>query len=134
MTKAPATKGIGWSKGTASQVSLPSILFPRPGGDAGIGLGDRAGTRRQPLIENLLEQSVGDRAEGEWGRHDALFGELDIAFRRELRSVSARLAEPGIEVLRRHGLDFKMHVGKSVAAYLSHKAAKAPHITRGEGH
>src|SRR5271170_4340607 len=89
-TMAPAANGIGWSKGMASQVSLPNMLVPPPYAQqrsgrrdrAGVGLGDRAGTGRQCLVEDLLEQSVGDRAESERRRHHALLGALDIAFRR----------------------------------------------------
>ena len=65
---------------------LAEHLVPLPHTGARIGLGDWPGTWRQRLIENLLEQSVGDRAEGERRRHHALFGKLDIAFRREFIS------------------------------------------------
>src|SRR5271165_2512683 len=91
MTNAPAAKGIGWSKGMASQVSLPNMLVPPPHAKASsgrhdrarVGLGDWAWSGRQRLIENLLEQSIGDRLEGERLRNDALFGELDVALRRQ---------------------------------------------------
>ena len=81
ITKAPANRGIGWSKGMAPQVSLPNILVPLPHTGARIGLGDRPGTRRQRLIENLVEQSVRDSLERDRLRQDALLGELDIALR-----------------------------------------------------
>src|ERR1700677_32722 len=128
MTMAPANNGMGWSKGMAPQVSLPNILFPHPRGGARICLGDRAGTRRQCLIQNLVEQSVGDRAEGERRRDHALFGKLDIAFRRELISRGARLAQPVVKLRRclRHHLE--MHAGESVAAYLCRQSAKGPGV------
>ncbi len=78
-TKAPANRGIGWSKGMAPQLSLPNISVPLPHAGARIGLGDRAGTWRQRLIENLVKQSVCDRLERERLLHDALLGKLDIA-------------------------------------------------------
>src|ERR1700722_1596584 len=78
MTMAPANNGMGWSKGIAPQVSLPNILFPHPRGSARIGLGDRAGTRRQRLIQNLVKQSVRHRLERDRLRKDALLGKLDI--------------------------------------------------------
>src|ERR1700722_5270240 len=139
-TIAPANRGIGWSKGMASQVSFPNMLIPRPNANPRrsrrdrprVGLGDRAGTGRQRLVEDLLEQSVGDRAESVRLRYDALLGELDIAFRRKLWSVRTRFAEPVIKVLLRLRLDFKMHVGESVAAYLSRKAAKDARVSGGE--
>ena len=81
MTKAPANRGIGWSKGMAPQVSLPNIYFPIPRTGAWIGLGDRPGPRRQRLIENLVKQSVRDSLERDRLRQDALFGKLDIARR-----------------------------------------------------
>src|SRR5208337_3748693 len=140
MTNAPAAKGIGWSKGMASQVSLPNMLVPPPYAQprsgrrdrAGVGHGDRARSGGQRLIENLLEQPVRDHLERERRRHDALFGELDIAFRRQRRSPGAYLAEPGVKVLRRLRLDLEMHVGESDAAYLSRKAAKGSGLMGGE--
>src|SRR5580658_780485 len=131
-TMPPANKGIGWSRGIASQVSLPNMLIPRPDAHprtvrrdrAGVGLGDRAGAGRHSLVEDLLEQPVRHGLVGERLRNDALFGELHVALRGQPRSPGARLAEPGVKVLRRLCLDLEMHVGESVAAYLSRKAAK----------
>src|ERR1700722_11295084 len=128
MTKAPANSGIGWSKGMAPQVSLPSILFPHSLQGAWIGLRDRPRTWRQCLIQDLAKQSVRDGLERERFRHDALFGELDVAFRRELISRGAGLTEPIIKFRRRFRHDLEMHAGKSVAAYLSCKAAKGPRV------
>src|ERR1700722_7851502 len=128
MTMAPANNGIGWSKGTAPQVSLPNILVPLPHAGARIGLGNWPWTWRQRLIENLVEQSVGDRAEGGRRRHHALFGKLDIAFRREFISRAARLAQPVVKFRRRLRHDLEMHAGKPVAAYLSRKAAKGARL------
>src|ERR1700751_3995161 len=90
MTKAPANNGIGWSKGMASQVSLPNMLIPPPHAqprrrrrdEAEVGLGDRAGTGRQRLVEDLLEQPIRHGLEGERLPNDALLRQLDIAFRR----------------------------------------------------
>src|SRR5208282_550132 len=93
-TKAPATKGIGWSRGMASQVSLPNMLVPPPNAELGrgrgdeagvISLGDRARSGRQRLIENLFEQPARNRWEGVRLRHDALLRQLDIALRRQRR-------------------------------------------------
>src|SRR5271167_3201263 len=131
-TKAPANNGIGWSKGMAPQLSSPNILVPLPHAGARIGLSDRPGTRRQRLIQNLVKQSVGDRAESERRRHHALFGKLAIAFRREFISGRARLAQPVVKFRRCLRLDFEMHVGESIAADLSCKAAKDARLIRGE--
>src|SRR5579863_3230205 len=128
MTMAPANRGIGWSNGMAPQVSLPNMSIPRPCAGAGVGLGERTWPRRQRLIEDLPEQSVSDGAESERRRHDALLGELDIAFRRQLRSRGARLREPGGEVLRRLRHHLEMHVGESVAAQLAGQTAKGPRL------
>src|SRR5580700_10631712 len=108
-TMAPANKGIGWSRGTASQVSLPNMLIPRPNAHArtgcrnhaGVGLGDRAGTGRHRLVEDLFEQTIRHGLVGERLRNDALFGELHVALRGQPRSPSAHLAEPGVKVLWR---------------------------------
>src|SRR6516225_8712179 len=91
ITKAPANNGMGWSSGTASQVSLPNMLVPPPYAElssgrhdrAGVGLGDRARSGRQRLVEDLLEEPVGDRTERERRRDDALFREFDVALRRQ---------------------------------------------------
>src|SRR5271156_1220599 len=139
-TKAPAAKGIGWPRGRASQFSFPSMLIPPPNAQLrsgrhdrpGVGLGDRARAGRQRLIEDLLEQPVRNGLESERRRHDALLRQLDIALRRQRRSAAAHLAEPGVEVLRRLRLDLEMHVGESVAGYLSRKAAKDARIIGGE--
>src|SRR5271157_1889074 len=140
MTNAPAAKGIGWSKGMASQVSLPNMLVPPPYAQprsgrcerTGVGFRDWAGSGRQRLVEDLLEQPIRHGLEGERLRNDALFGELDVALRGEHRSAGAHLAEPGVKVLRRLRLDLEMHVGESVAAYLSRKAVKDARLVRGE--
>src|ERR1700691_1197923 len=139
-TKPPAAKGIGWPRGRASQFSFPSMLIPPPTAQRrsgrhdrpGVGLGDRARSGGQRLIENLLEQPVRDRLESERRGHDALLRQFFIAIRRQRRSAAAHLAEPSVKVLRRLRLDLEMHVGESVAGYLSRKAAKDARIVRGE--
>src|SRR5208282_558719 len=121
-TMPPAANGIGWSKGMASHVSLPNMLVPPPYAQlrgrrcdrAGVGFRDWAGSGRQRLIEDLLEQPIRHGLEGERLRNDALFGELDVALRRQRRSAGAHKAEPGVEVLGRLRLDLEMHVGESV--------------------
>src|SRR5271166_5230151 len=100
MTNAPAAKGIGWSKGMASQVSLPNMLIPRPNAqprsgrrdEAWVVFGDRAGSGRQRLVEDLLEQPIRNRLVGERLGNDALLRQLDIALWRQLLPTSAHLA------------------------------------------
>src|SRR5271170_7024386 len=126
-TKAPAAKGIGWPRGRASQFSFPSILIPPPNAQLrsgrhdrpGVGLGDRARSGRQRLIEDLLEQPVRDGLEGEGLRDDALLRQFFVAIRSQRRSAAAHLAEPGVEVLGRLRFDLEMHVGESIPGYLS---------------
>src|SRR5271163_2682893 len=86
MTMAPANNGMGWSKGMAPQVSLPNI-FISPSARRRPDLSQRLA--RDPAAmsdQDLVEQSVGYRAEGEWRRHNALLGQFNIAFRREFIS------------------------------------------------
>src|SRR5215831_6911868 len=62
MTTRPVTNAIGWSKGIAAQVSLPSMSAsclldrPAPGGRVGVLL---AGAR-DGLVDNVLEELVLD--------------------------------------------------------------------------
>ena len=105
-----------------------------PSSSAAPGLVSAIGprSRRQRLIQDLLEQSVGDRLERERLRLDALLGQLDIARRREVLPLHPRLAKPLVEFRRGFRHDLKMHVGESVAADLGGEPAKRSGIIGGE--
>src|SRR5205085_7054669 len=104
---AEAKRGIGSSKGMAAQVNLPSILFPQHFELARIGFRDRAGPRRDVLLDDLPEQVGLDGAVGEGGDVAALLFELGVGLRRQRRAVGAGLVDPGGKVMRGRRLDLE---------------------------
>src|SRR5271163_4225093 len=103
-TIAPANSGIGWSNGTAAQVSLPNMSMLRPRGYARIGPpGLRARSRWQHLHGDLLEQFRRGRAIRERCDVHALLREISVARAIERRAGGAGGIDPGSELLRRHG-------------------------------
>src|SRR5271166_1626877 len=123
-TTAAVYSGIGSSSGMAAQVKLPNILvlLRRTGArvdepDARVEqIGLRAGSRRQLLCGDLLEQPGIDRSEGEWPPFDALPGEGDVARGVEGRADVAYALDPGGELVRWRRLHAEMHVREAIAA------------------
>src|SRR4051812_7216250 len=129
-TTPPAARGIGWSQGTASQVSLPNrlpnmLVVLRTREDAvRAALGPRPG--RDLLRDDLLEEPGVDLAVGEGGDLRALPGELGVAPGIEDRAVLAGGVDPGGEVVLRDGPDLEVHVREPVAAHVGRDAVVAP--------
>src|SRR5262245_575705 len=98
----PATSWIGWSSGTAAQLSLPIMVFLPALGCARTGLNDRSRTWRQRLLDDLIEQIWLDRRVRERSDIHALLRELLIGLRGERRGGSfAGLVDPGRETVLR---------------------------------
>src|ERR1700737_4014852 len=95
-TKAAASSGIGWLNGMAAQLSLPNMLVLRPRGHARVGApGLRAGSRRQLLCDDLLEQRGVGCTEGERICVQALPGQRGVARGIESWTGVARSLDPG---------------------------------------
>src|ERR1700682_2360090 len=91
-TTAAVSKGIGWSKGIASQVSLPSISAPRTQGRrTERGSGPRVLRPLGRLVDDALEKLRVDGAIGCRGVSFARFRQRGIAGVVECGAGSARL-------------------------------------------
>src|SRR5215471_13592141 len=110
-TTAPLSSGSGSLNGIASQVSLPSMSISRVTHCRSSGFR----TRRR-LVEDALEQLGFDRAIGCGWYGFARLGQLSVTGIVESGSGAAHLFEPNVEIAGRHRLDYKPHVGKTVAA------------------
>src|SRR5689334_12307682 len=98
-TTPEAAIGIGWSKGIASQESLPSISASRPVRDVGRRpalLGSWPG--RQRLCRDLVEEMRIAEPEGFGRVADALLGERGIARLVERRLARLGRLDPGVEI------------------------------------
>src|SRR5579862_665358 len=104
MTTPPATSGIGWSNGTAPQVSFPSMSFSRPVGHppgcARICLRDRPRPGRQLLAQDVREKIVIDPIEREGLINQPLFGQLLVSVPRQNLVALPHLGQPGVEIRR----------------------------------
>src|SRR5215470_14186475 len=103
-TTRPVTNAIGWSKGIAAQVSLPSMSAsclldrPTPGGRVGALL---AGARDGP-VDDVLEELVLDRPVGRRRHGLARLRQCGISRLIEHRPGAANLRDPSLEVRRQH--------------------------------
>src|SRR5262249_28794807 len=122
-TTAPLSSGSGSLNGIASQLSLPSISTSRLAQRRTPGPSDaRLSRTRHRLVDDALEQLRVHRAIA-CGRHGlARLCQLGVAGIVEGGSGTARLLDPGFEIIGRHRLDDKPHLGKSVAAEICRKA------------
>src|SRR4051812_11526056 len=84
--------------------------------------GLRAGSRRQLLCDDLLEQRRIGCTEGGWPGVHALLGKLGIARGIESRARLARLLDPGVELIRWHRAHLEMHAGETIAAIVARLA------------
>src|SRR5215831_16472039 len=89
ITTPPATSGIGWLHGTASQVSLPSRLMSPSCRvqSRGVVARLRPRARREFLIGNVVEQVCRDRIVGERLHVLARLQQREIGLRIERRAV-----------------------------------------------
>src|SRR5215831_20558920 len=118
MTTRPVTNAIGWSKGIAAQVSLPSMsascLLDRPA--PGHRVGPRLAGARDGLVDNVLEEFVLNRPVGRRRHGFARLRQRGIGPLIEHRPGAAHLRDPSFEVRRRHRFGGEPHVGEAVAA------------------
>src|ERR1041384_8867214 len=118
-TTEPATSGIGWLHGIASQVSLPNMLLLRPRTNRGARAFDIwPGTGRKFLVHDRVEQRCIDRAISERTHVSALLTKREISCLVQCRSGLARPGNPLRERVLRDGTHHEIHVGKPVAAEL----------------
>src|ERR1700722_15941135 len=111
---------IGWSKGTAAQVSLPSIsLLPM-----------RCVIGARPPAGDGFEEALGDRSVS--GGLDRLAWLGKRGGGRRVGSLPLRLSafNPGRELIRRNGGHLEAHVREAVAAELRRKALVQPSLVR----
>src|SRR5260370_31298034 len=87
--------------------------------------GLRAGSRRQLLCDDLLEQRGVGCAEGERAGVHALLGEFGIARGIERGTRLARVLDPSVELLRRHRADLEMHTRETIAAIMARQALES---------
>src|SRR5713226_499110 len=108
----------------------PSLVCPtcsvlRPWRDARMRpAGSRAGSGRQLLCDDLLEQRGVGCTEGERAGVHALPGQRGVARGIESWARVARVLDPGGELLRRHRPHVEMHVREAVAAIVARKAVE----------
>src|SRR5215831_8514753 len=113
MTTRPVTNAIGWSKGIAAQVSLPSMsascLLDRP---APRRVGARRAGAREGLVDDVLEELVRNRPVGRRRHGLARLRQCGIGRLIERRPGAAHLRDPSLEVRCRHRLGGEPHVGE----------------------
>src|SRR5262249_47274015 len=130
-TTEPATSGIGWLHGIASQVSLPnmSALRPRTTRRArAFDVWPRTG--RKLLVHDRIKQARINRAIGERTYVAALLAQREIARSVQCRSALARAGNPLCESVLGHRAHREVHVGKAAAAVLRGLAVKLAGLVR----
>src|ERR687887_139600 len=119
-TTDPATSGIGWSHGIASQVSLPNISVPRPR----MSPRARARTGRKLLGRDRIEQRRIDRSVSERAHRFALLRKRRVARAVECLPALARGGDPLRKRVPGYGTHHEIHVGEPAAAVLRGLAIK----------
>src|SRR5262245_14680310 len=133
MTTAPATSGIGWSQGIASQVSWPNISVPRPRMNPRASApGARARTGRKLLGRDRIEQRRIDGPVSERAHGFALLRKCRVARAVECLPALARRCNPLRERISRYCTYHEIHVGKPAAAVLRGLAIKLAGLVGGE--
>src|SRR5262249_30610295 len=124
-TTEPATSGIGWLQGIASQVSLPNISALRPWRNRRTrASGAWARTGRKLLIRDSVEQVRIDATIGERPYGAALLAEREVTRPVQGQSALARGGNPLSKGVFRYGTHHEIHVGKAAAAVLRGLAIK----------
>src|SRR6478672_4634402 len=116
-TTPPATSGIGWLHGIASQVSFPSISVLR----FVAALRARSRLRRDLLGHDSIEQRWIDLAIGK-GLGRALLGQVSIASAIQCRASPPNSCKPISEFILRDGVHLEPHVRETVTAELRRQA------------
>src|SRR5271167_4701301 len=132
-TTAAAASGIGWLNGMASQLSLPNMLVLRPWRYARIRPPALwAGSGRQLLSDDLVEQRGIRGAEGERTDVHALPGQRGVAFVIEGWAGAACGSNPGVKPLRRYCLHVEMHARETVATEVARQAKERAWFVRAQ--
>src|SRR5215510_2760600 len=116
-TTEPATSGIGWLQGMASQVSLPNMSALQPWANSrarAFDIWPRTG--RKLLIHDGVEQARIDAAIGERPYVAGLLAEREVTRPIQCRSALARRGNPLRESVWGHSAHREVHVGKAAAA------------------
>src|SRR5512133_2437974 len=130
-TTEPATSGIGWLHGIASQVSLPNMSPLRLRAERGARAFDmRPGTGRKLLVYDGIEQGRIDRAISERTYICALLAKREVTRPVQRRCSLARPGDPLFECVLRDGTHHEIHVGKPVTAKLRGLAIELPGFVR----
>src|SRR5215475_14044581 len=132
-TTEPATSGIGWLHGMASQVSLPNMspLRPRTARRArAFDIWPRTGWKL--LIHHRVEQVRVDAAKGERTYVAALLAKREITRSVQCRSALSRGGNPLRKRVFGYGTHGEIHVGKAAAAVLRGLAIKLAGLIGGQ--
>src|SRR5262249_54191189 len=130
-TTEPATRGIGWLHGIASQVSLPnmSALRLRTNRRArAFDIWPRTGRKLQ--VHDRIKQARINRAIGERTYVAALLAQREITRSVQCRSGLAHARNPLRESVSGHRPHREVHVGKAAAAVLCGLAIKLAGLVR----
>src|SRR6476661_3468677 len=108
-TMAPVTRGIGWSKGIADQLSLPSIAGLRIGGFL------RSRSRRNLLGRDIVEQQGLVEPPGRLVLRHRLFQQLLLVDVGIQHIVAAHgLGRKAVKIGLRDDMDIEQHVRETV--------------------
>src|SRR6202012_1627714 len=120
ITRAPAARGIGWSKGNDVQVSLPSrFMSPNPHWPHKRVFVARFHWARawwELLQHDVVEQPGRHRTVGIGLDVRALLEQPAIGRFVQRRALAARGRRPGGELVGRDRVDLEAHAGEAVAA------------------
>src|ERR1700733_15280140 len=126
ITAPPATSGMGWLQGTASQVSLPTTLVSSPCWANGrcVAACLRAWARREFLIGDVVEQVGRDRPIGERRHVLARLQQRKVTRCVERQPRLSRCGYPLLKAVGRDRVHDEVHARKTVAAELARLSVK----------
>src|SRR5580658_1682581 len=124
-TTAEVPMTMGWSKGMAAQLNLPNniSMSHQWSGDLLRAAGD-----------DRIEQAHGDLRVGRSALRPTRLCHLRESRRIEYAAFRLHLADPGLDILRRHRIHIEAHVGEALAAELCRQALIRPALVGLEVH
>src|SRR5829696_2828767 len=126
-TRPDAAIGIGWSSGTASQLSLPSMSASGARRNGWCRFADlRAGCGRDRLGDDLLEKVGIDGTVSRRGDVQTLLGECNVALVVERGGRVPCISDPAVECLRAHRPHLEVHSGEAVPTELRRESVENP--------
>src|SRR5215217_2662127 len=126
-TRPDAAIGIGWSSGTASQLSLPSMSASGARRNGWCRFADlRAGCGRDRLGDDLLEKVGIDVTVSRRGDVQTLLGECNVALVVERGGRVPCISDPAVECLRAHRPHLEVHSRKAVPTELRRESVENP--------